>query len=76
MGKLENFLSGAKILEEVKSPINGKLTVMRDLAWGVHIQADGITQSGGVAEKVWNSSLKKVKKDFSQSWIILRQSSM
>jgi spermidine synthase len=62
MGKLENFLSGAKILEEVESPINGKLTVMRDLAWGVYIQADGITQSGGVAEKVWHSSLKEVKK--------------
>jgi spermidine synthase len=62
MGKLENFLSGAKILEEVESPINGRLTVMRDLAWGVHIQADGVTQSGGVAEKVWHASLKETKK--------------
>lgn len=62
MGKLENFLSGAKILEEIESPINGKLTIMRDLAWGVYIQADGITQSGGVAEKVWHTSLKKTKK--------------
>ena len=62
MGKLENFLSGVKILEEVESPINGKLTVIRDLAWGVHIKADGVTQSGGVAEKVWHSSLKETKK--------------
>lgn len=62
MGKLINFLSGARILEEVESPINGKLTVIRDLAWGVHIKAGGITQSGGVAEKVWHSSLKEVKK--------------
>jgi spermidine synthase len=62
MGKLQNFLSGARILEEIESPINGKLTVIHDLAWGVHIKAGGLTQSGGVAEKVWHSSLKKVKK--------------
>jgi spermidine synthase len=62
MGKLGNFLSGAKILEEADSPINGKLTVIRDLAWGVHIKVGGLTQSGGVAEKVWHSSLKEVKK--------------
>ncbi len=62
MGKLGNFLSGAKILEEVDSPINGRLTVIRDLAWGVYIKAGGLTQSGGVAEKVWHSSLKEVKK--------------
>jgi spermidine synthase len=62
MGKTGNFLSGVRILEEVESPINGKLTVIRDLAWGVHIKADGVTQSGGVAEKVWRSSLKEVKK--------------
>lgn len=62
MGKLKNFLSGARILEEIESPINGKLTVIRDLAWGVHIKAGGLTQSGGVAEKVWHSSLREVKK--------------
>jgi spermidine synthase len=62
MGKLQNFLSGARILEEKESPINGKLTVIRDLAWGVHIKAGGLTQSGGVAEKVWQTSLKEVKK--------------
>ncbi|MBU0572462.1 fused MFS/spermidine synthase [Patescibacteria group bacterium] len=62
MGKLENFLSGSKILEEVVSPINGRLTVIRDLAWGVHIKAGGLTQSGGVAEKVWYASLKEVEK--------------
>lgn len=62
MGKLQNFLSGVKILEEIESPINGKLTVIRDLAWGIHIKAGGLTQSGGVAEKVWYFSLKEVKK--------------
>lgn len=62
MGKLEDFLSGSRILEEIESPINGRLTVVRDLTWGVHIKAGGITQSGGVAEKVWHSSLKGAKK--------------
>ena len=62
MGKIENFLSGVKILEEVESPINGKLTIIRDLAWGVHIKGGGLTQSGGVVEKVWNTSLKETKK--------------
>lgn len=66
MGKLKNFLSGAKILEEIESPINGRLTVIRDLAWGVHIKAGGLTQSGGVAEKVWHTSLKEVKKNVSK----------
>jgi len=62
MGKLENFLSGTRILEEIESPINGKLTVVSDLAWGVHIKGGGLTQSGGVAEKVWHTSLKEAKK--------------
>ena len=62
MGKLENLFSGIKILEEVESPINGKLTVIRDFAWGVYIKGGGLTQSGGVVEKVWNTSLKETKK--------------
>lgn len=62
MGKLEHFLSGVKILEEVESPINGKLTIVRDLAWGVHIKGGGLTQSGGVVNKVWNTSLKETRK--------------
>lgn len=65
MGKLENFLTGVKILEEVESPINGKLTIVRDLAWGVHIKGGGLTQSGGVVNKVWNTSLKEAKKKHS-----------
>jgi spermidine synthase len=66
MGKLKDFLSGTTILEEIESPINGSLTVIRDLAWGVYIKAGGLTQSGGVAEKVWHSSLKEVKKEKSK----------
>ncbi len=62
MGKLDNFLSGTKILEEIESPINGRLTVIRDLAWGVYIKGGGLTQSGGVVNKVWRTSLKEAKK--------------
>ncbi len=49
------------IMEEVDSPFNGKLTVMKDLAWGVHIRTNGLTQSGGIVEDVWRKSLKKIK---------------
>ncbi len=71
MGKLQNFLSGARILEEVESPINGRLTVIRDLAWGVHIKAGGLTQSGGIAKKVWDPSLRRIKKSEINKCLIL-----
>ncbi len=61
MSKATDFLAGVKVLEKVESPINGKLTVMKDLAWGTYIQGAGITQSGGVAISVWKTALKKVK---------------
>ena len=60
MSKLLDFLSGTQILEEIDSPINGQLTVVRDLAWGVHIKGGGLTQSGGVAKLVWLASLKEI----------------
>lgn len=47
--------------EEVVSPINGKLVVIKDLAWGTYIKGGGLTQSGGVAEKVWKTALKEIK---------------
>lgn len=57
MGNLENFLAGVKILEEINSPINGKLVVRKDFAWGTYIQGGGVTQSGGVAKLVWQKAL-------------------
>lgn len=60
MGRLEDFLSGTTVLEEVKSPINGKISVIKSLAFGTYIQVDGLTQSGGVVKDVWKTSLKKV----------------
>ena len=61
MGKLVDFLSGTKILEEVISPINGKITVIQSLAFGTYIQVGGLTQSGGVVYDVWHTTLKKVR---------------
>lgn len=55
-----NFLTGSKVLEETHSSINGKLTVVKDLVWGIHISAGGLTQSGGVAKKVWKYTLKQI----------------
>lgn len=61
MSNLANLLTGQKVLAEAFSPINGKLTVIRDLSWGTHIMAGGVTQSGGVAEKIWRAALKRIK---------------
>ncbi len=62
MGKISNLLTRYKLLEEINSPINGKLTVEKDIALGTYIRADGLTQSGSVAKIIWVHSLRKVKK--------------
>ena len=61
MGKIVNFLSGMQTLEVMESPINGKIKVVKSLAFGTYIQVDGLTQSGGVIVTVWKETLKKVK---------------
>lgn len=54
-------MTGTKVLEEVESPINGKITVLKSLAFGTHFQVGGLTQSGGLVYEVWKTALKKVK---------------
>lgn len=61
MGKLADFLTGMKVLEETESPINGKISVVKGLAFGTYIQVDGLTQSGGILKAVWKKPLKKLK---------------
>jgi len=61
MNKIGDFLTGTKILEEAESPINGKITVLKSLAFGIHFQAGGLTQSGGMVYEVWKTTLKKIK---------------
>lgn len=52
---------GTKILEEQKSKYNGDLKVVRSLGLGTYIQSDGLTQSGGIVESIWKSTLRKIK---------------
>lgn len=59
---IADFLSGKNILEEVESPINGRLQVISDIAWGTYIQGGGLTQSGGILEKIWKNTLKEIRK--------------
>ncbi len=54
------------VLEEVESPINGKIVVLKNLGLGTYIQVEGLTQSGGVVSDVWQATLKKVKKQKSE----------
>lgn len=63
MTSLDKFLSGLQVLAEVESSINGKLTVVRDFAWGTYIQVNNLTQSGGVVKTVWQTTLTKLKKE-------------
>ena len=62
MGKLADFLTGTQVLEEVISPINGKITVIRSLAFGTYISVGGLTQSGGVLKNIWRKSLRQIQR--------------
>jgi len=59
--KKANSLPGTEVLEEVESPINGKIVVLKSLGLGTYIQIEGLTQSGGVVYGVWRTTLKKIK---------------
>ncbi len=51
---------GTKILDERNSKYNGKIRVVRSFGLGTYIQAEGLTQSGGIVETIWRSTLKKI----------------
>jgi spermidine synthase len=51
---------GTKILEEKKSKFNGELRVVKTLGMGTYIQANGLTQSGGIVESIWSSTIKRL----------------
>jgi spermidine synthase len=52
---------GIKILKEEKSKFNGNLRVVKSFGLGTYIQAEGLTQSGGVVEGIWKQTLHRVK---------------
>lgn len=51
---------GTKILEERKSKHNGALRVVNTWGMGTYIQSDGLTQSGGIVESIWKSTLRHI----------------
>lgn len=51
-----------KILEEQNSKYNGSIRVVKTFGSDAYIQANGLTQSGGIVETIWKQTLKKVKK--------------
>jgi len=62
MLNLKNILSGSVVVEEVDSPLNGKITVSKSLGLGTYFQVGKLTQSGGVVVDIWRSTLNKIKK--------------
>jgi len=56
-----NFLSYffPQTIEEINSPINGKIKVIKYFN-RFSIQVDNLSQSGGLVEQLWNSGLKKI----------------
>ena len=62
---------GTKIVEEVNSPINGDIRVVRSLGFGTYIQVNNLTQSGGIIEAFWKETLRKIRKEKIKSVLIL-----
>ena len=62
---------GTKILSVRRSKFNGDLKVVRSFGLGTYIQAGGLTQSGGIVELIWKSTLKKIKSKEIEKVLIL-----
>lgn len=56
-----NLLEGRLVIERAFSEINGELIVIRDITYGTYIRGGGLPQSGGLAEIIWKSTLRKVR---------------
>ena len=48
-------------MEERESKYNGHIRVLRSWGMGTYIQSNGLTQSGGIVETIWKSTLKQIK---------------
>jgi spermidine synthase len=55
------MMFGTRILEERKSKFNGDLKVVRTLGLGTYIQAGNLTQSGGIIESMWRSTIRHIR---------------
>jgi len=58
---LKDLLTGIVTLEEVDSPINGKISVVKSLGYGTYLQVGNLTQSGGVMFSIWKTVINKIK---------------
>lgn len=55
------FLKG-KVLQTIDSPINGKIEVVKSIAFGTYISIGGLTQSGGIVYEIWEKTIKRIRK--------------
>lgn len=62
---------GTTVLEERESEYNGHLRVLKTWGMGTYIQSEGLTQSGGIVESIWKSTLKQIKEKEIDSVLIL-----
>lgn len=62
---------GTKIFEERRSKFNGNLRVVKSFGLGIYIQANGLTQSGGIVEKFWDQTLRKIKNEKPKNVLVL-----
>lgn len=62
---------GIKVLEERHSKYNKDIKVIKSLGFGTYIQVNGLTQSGGVVESIWKSTLKKINNKDIKNCLIL-----
>jgi len=51
-----------KVVKTVNSKINGKVEVVKSLAFGTYITVGGLTQSGGIVYSIWEKTLKKIRR--------------
>ena len=52
---------GTTILEERESKYNGHVKVIKTFGIGTYIQCNGLTQSGGIVESIWRSTLRQIR---------------
>lgn len=63
---LKRFFLGGEVLERVHSEINGEIVVAENLLDGKELRIGGVTQSGGLVEKLW-------KEIFNYKFLIINQ---
>lgn len=52
---------GTRTLWEGSSKYNNKIKVVKGLGLGTYIQVNGLTQSGGIVEDIWNKTIRHLK---------------